>query len=129
VIDSGIITVCDYKGNRDIAIGRPTTSLAEAVKGAQVIIIPLPAIAHENFARELAPYLTAGQVVYLPPGTFGSYVFAQAMHSAGNTEDASFSVLGMLEFIDWGTVTFSLTPPNICPEPLIRVFLPQKLRI
>ncbi len=59
--------MCDYKGNRDIAISRPTTSLTEAVKGAQVIIIPLPAIADENFARELAPYLTAGQVVYLPP--------------------------------------------------------------
>jgi len=99
VIESGVITVLDYKGSRDIAIPRPTTSLTDAVRGAEVIIIPLPAIAHEDFAQELAPHLASGQVVYLPPGTFGCYLFAQAMHNAGNKEDVSFAETGTLPYL------------------------------
>ena len=67
----------------------PTTSLADAVNGAELIVIPLPSLSHEAFAVDLAPHLRNGQVVYLPPGTFGSYIFAKAMRGAGNEADAT----------------------------------------
>ena len=51
-----------------------------ALEGAELVLVPLPAFAHEDMARRAAPYLGNGQVVYLTPGTFGSYVFARTVH-------------------------------------------------
>jgi len=99
VIDSGSITVLDYRGERDITIAHPTSALSEAVSGAGLIVIPLPALSHESLARELAPLLTSGQVVYLPPGTFGSFIFAKAMRDAGNSADVSFAETGTLPYL------------------------------
>jgi opine dehydrogenase len=99
VIDTGSITVLDHRGERDIPIAQPTGSLAEAVEGAGLIVIPLPATTHESLAKELAPLLRDGQVVYLPPGTFGSYIFARALREAGNSADVSFAETGTLPYL------------------------------
>lgn len=99
VIDSGSINVLDYKGQRDIPIAHPTTSLSDAVDGAELIVIPLPSLSHEALSAELAPHLRDGQVVYLPPGTFGSYIFAKAMRDAGNSADVSFAETGTLPYL------------------------------
>ena len=99
VLKSKSITVLDSKGKRDVEIHRVTTNLAAAVDGVELIVIPLPASVHESLARELAPHLEDGQVVYLPPGTFGSYLFARAMRDAGNPADASFAETGTLPYL------------------------------
>ena len=99
VLDSGSITVLDHKGEREVTIALPTTSLAEAVRGAKLIVIPLPSITHESLSREIAPLLTNGQVVYLPPGTFGSYIFAKALRNAGNTANVTFAETGTLPYL------------------------------
>ena len=99
VIDARAITVLDHKGEREVPIKYPTTSLADAVDGAALIVIPLPALSHESLSRELAPHLRDGQVVYLPPGTFGSYIFARALRDAGNTADVSFAETGTLPYL------------------------------
>jgi opine dehydrogenase len=99
VIDSGSITVLDFKGEREVEVARPTASLSEAVDGASLIVIPLPSLAHESLSQELAPLLQDGQVVYLPPGTFGSYLFARALRDAGNAADVSFAETGTLPYL------------------------------
>ena len=99
VIDSGSITVLDFKGEREVEVARPTAALSEAVDGASLVVIPLPALAHESLARELAPLLQDGQVVYLPPGTFGSFLFARALRDAGNAADVSFAETGTLPYL------------------------------
>jgi len=99
VIDSGSITVHDYKGEREIPIHTTTTSLEDAVIGAELIVIPLPSLTHESLSQELAPYLKDGHVVYLPPGTFGSYIFAKAMYDIGNDSDVSFAETGTLPYL------------------------------
>ena len=48
------------------------------MRGAELIFCPTPAPAQTDIARWLAPHLAAGQVIFLPPGTFGSFVFAKA---------------------------------------------------
>lgn len=96
VIEAGAITVQDFRGEREIKIAQPTISLAEAVSGAQLIVIPLPSVSHENLSKELAPLLEEGQVVFLPPGTFGSMIFAQAVRQAGNQANISFAETGTL---------------------------------
>ena len=99
MLKSRTVTLLDNKGKRDVKIHRVTTDLATAVDGAELIVIPLPALAHEALARKLAPHLQDGQVVYLPPGTFGSYLFARALQDAGNPADVSFAETGTLPYL------------------------------
>lgn len=99
VREAGGITVTDFKGTRTVAIAHLATSLEETVKSAELIVIPLPAIAHESLAKEIAPYLRSGQVVFLPPGTLGSLLFLQAARDAGNMADVSFAETGTLPYL------------------------------
>lgn len=52
-----------------------TLHLAEAVAGADLIMVATVALAHERVARELAPLLEEGQVVVLWPGSGGTLAF------------------------------------------------------
>ena len=82
VLDSGTIKVTDIHGSRAIPIACATADLAEAVRSAQLVLIPAPATAQEDIARALAQHLENGQVVFLPPGTFGSYVMSEIVRSS-----------------------------------------------
>src|SRR5574337_1111859 len=66
---------------------------------AQLVLIPSPAIAQLDIARAMAPHLTDGQVVYLPPGTFGSYVMAEAVRAQGNNAEVSWAETGTLPWL------------------------------
>ncbi len=93
------IVVKDSRGRHDAKLQLVTTDIAEAVRGAELILCPAPAFAQQDIARALAPHLTDGQVVYLPPATFGSFIFAKAMHDAGNRADVSFAETGTLPWL------------------------------
>ena len=99
VLESNTVTVKDFKGERDVAIAVVTTDLALAVRGAELVVIPLPSLSHEALAEQLAPHLEAGQVVFLPPGTFGSFLFARALARSGNPADVSFAETGTLPYL------------------------------
>lgn len=99
VIDSGCITIKDDEGQRDIRIAHATANIGDAIKGAQLIVIPSPAIAQMDIARAMAPHLTDGQVVYLPPGTFGSYLMAEAVKAAGNKAEVTWAETGTLPWL------------------------------
>lgn len=93
------IVVKDSRGRHDAKLALVTTDIAEAVRSAELILCPAPAFAQTDIARALAPHLVDGQVVYLPPATFGSFIFAKAMHDAGNRADASFAETGTLPWL------------------------------
>jgi opine dehydrogenase len=59
------------------AISHVGDDLGAAIEGAELVVAPLPAYAHEAIARQAAPHVTEDQLVYLTPGTFGAYVFAR----------------------------------------------------
>jgi opine dehydrogenase len=99
VIKERTIRVRDFKGTRDVAIAHPTSSLEEAITSAQAIVIPLPALAHEGLAVATAPYWRDGQVVFLPPGTLGSILFAKEARDLGNSADVSFAETGTLPYL------------------------------
>jgi opine dehydrogenase len=73
--------------------------MAEAVRGAELILCPAPAFAQSDIARQLAPHLSNGQVVFLPPATFGSMIFASAARAAGNQAKVSFAETGTLPWL------------------------------
>ena len=47
----------------------------------------------------MAPHLKDGQVVFLPPGSFGSYLMAKAVRDAGSTADVAFAEAGTLPYL------------------------------
>ena len=99
VSKAGGIGLADFRGRRQVRVGLLTDNLSEAVSGAKLIVIPLPATTHEDLAPRLAEVLQPGQVVFLPPGTFGSFVFARALHEKQPGLEVSFAETGTLPYL------------------------------
>ena len=97
--DGSRILVNDASGQHDVQLALVTTDIAEAVREAELILCPAPAFAQYDIARQLAPHLTDGQVVFLPPATFGSMIFAIAARDAGNHARVSFAETGTLPWL------------------------------
>lgn len=89
----------DAAGSREVEIAVVTPDLGDAVRGAELILIPTPAFAQEEIARALAPHLADGQVLYLPPGTFGSVAMMQVLRAAGCRADVAFAETGTLPWL------------------------------
>jgi opine dehydrogenase len=95
----GLIEVKDFAGLRRAKPALVTHDIGEAVLGAELILAPVPATAQADMAGRLAPHLIDGQVVFLPPGTFGSVLFAQAAREAGNLAEVAFAETGTLPWL------------------------------
>ena len=64
-----------------------TTDIAEAVKGAQIVMVTTVANAHRAVAKSMATYVEEGQVIILNPGrTCGALVFNQTLQTQGCTK-------------------------------------------
>ena len=99
VLESGRLWLKDFQGRREVRIELATTSLADALADAALILAPVPAFAQRDLARALAPHLRDGQVVFLPPGSFGSYVMAAEIKAAGSRADVAFAEAGTLPYL------------------------------
>ena len=98
VAASRTIRVIDHAGTREVAVN-PTADLAAALQGSELILAPIPAFGQRELARSLAPHLVDGQVIYLPPGTFGSYLMLQALREAGCKADIAIAETGTLPWL------------------------------
>jgi opine dehydrogenase len=93
------ILLKDVNGRHEVQLALVTSDIAEAISEAELILCPAPAFAQADIARQLAPHLADGQVVFLPPATFGSMIFAMAARGAGNHAAASFAETGTLPWL------------------------------
>jgi opine dehydrogenase len=93
------IVLKDANGQHTAQLALVTSDIAEAVGGAELILCPAPAFAQHDIAGLLAPHLSDGQVVFLPPATFGSMIFAKAARDAGNCASVSFAETGTLPWL------------------------------
>jgi opine dehydrogenase len=93
------IIVKDANGRHDVQLALVTSDIAEAVRDAELILCPAPAFAQPDIAARLAPHLRDGQVVFLPPATFGSMLLAKAARDSGNRAAASFAETGTLPWL------------------------------
>jgi opine dehydrogenase len=93
------VIVKDANGRHDVKLALVTSDIAEAIRDAELILCPAPAFAQPDIAARLAPHLADGQVVFLPPATFGSMIFATAARDAGNHARASFAETGTLPWL------------------------------
>lgn len=99
LLEAGSITLRDANGERAVALALATANMAEALRGAELILIPAPATAQEDVARAMAPHLVDGQVIFLPPGTFGSYVMARQVAASGNQANLAWAETGTLPYL------------------------------
>jgi opine dehydrogenase len=77
-----------------------TSSIAEAIEAADLDPVSGAGLSRKAAIAELAaPHLRDGQVVFLPPGTFGSYIFARAARDAGNRAEIATAETGTLPWL------------------------------
>lgn len=93
------LVVKDSSGTQDVVIDRISENIEDVLSGAQLIVCPTPATAHEDIARQMAPCLVDGQVVFLPPGSFGSYIMAKVIRDSGNRAEIAFAEAGTLPYL------------------------------
>jgi opine dehydrogenase len=72
---------------RTVDIDRVTSDLAEAVSGADIVLVPLPTTTQEAVRDALVPTLADGQVVVLCPGNGGSTLFRRAVDAREDSPD------------------------------------------
>jgi opine dehydrogenase len=69
--------------NGTTSINVVTSDIDEALEGAEVILVAVPAFAHRNYAHLLANKVQPGQLVVLLPGTLGTLEFAKIWGELG----------------------------------------------
>lgn len=99
IAEDRALALRDSRGARRVSIAVVTSDLAEAVSGAELIVAPVPAFAQEDLAGRLAPHLRDGQVVYLPPGSFGSYLMMKGLRDGGCAADVAIAETGTLPWL------------------------------
>lgn len=72
-------------GEGTVPVGTVTTNLAEAVTGADLVMVVVPAFAHFYLAETMARYLEPNQVVVLNTGSSGSALEFQAVLQRAGT--------------------------------------------
>lgn len=99
VIDSGAIVLKDAAGRREVPVALTSADVGAVLRGTELVLIPSPAVAQADIARAIAPHLVDGQVIFLPPGSFGSWVMAGAVRAAGNHADLAWAETGTLPYL------------------------------
>jgi len=76
-----------------------TDDMKEAIPGADLICSPIPAFTQISIAESLLPYLEDGQVIFLSPGTFGSYLMTKHLRERGCRKDFAIGETGTLPYL------------------------------
>ncbi len=83
----------------DAKIQVVTRDIGEAVSGADVIFSTSPAFSQGAIAEALAPHLEDGQVLFLSPGSMGSYLLAKVFKEKGCLKDIAITEPGTLPYL------------------------------
>lgn len=122
---SGTLTLKDADGEKQVSVA-VSPDLGQALRGAELVFMPDPAFTQADNAKRIAPHLADGQVVFLAPGTFGSYVMTKIIRDAGNRADFAFAETGTLPWLTrkHGPTTAAITaratrlPTGVFPSRL-----------
>jgi opine dehydrogenase len=75
-----------------------TMDIAEAVRGASIIMVVVPAFAHAPIFEKLIPYLEDGQHIVVMPGNFSAYRLKKMMAEAGCKTHITISTTETMPF-------------------------------
>jgi len=99
VLESGSIRV---SGIPPVGEARPqlvSDDVAAVVSGADVVVCTDPAFTQEDRAARVAPHLSDGQIVFLSPGSLGSYVFHRTVRGLRSRADVTYAEPGTLPYL------------------------------
>lgn len=99
LLEDPTLTLKDYRGERRVRLERVSDDIATIVNDVELIVMPTPAFAQKDIARLMAPYLSDGQVIFLAPGSFGSYVMSRVIRDAGCDASIAIAETGTLPYL------------------------------
>ncbi len=76
-----------------------TDNIKEAIKDADLICSPIPAFTQKSIAEYLLSSIEDGQVIFLSPGTFGSYLMYKHLREGGCKKDFAIGETGTLPYL------------------------------
>jgi opine dehydrogenase len=89
VIQQGGIHIRGVAGEGFATIDMVTTDAGEAVAGASIVLVCVPAYGHQRMADLIVPYLSPDQIVVLTPGNCGGALeFAQLIQKKGTGQSS-----------------------------------------
>jgi opine dehydrogenase len=97
--EAGGVLLKDVNGQRRVPIAVMSGDIAQVLADAELILLPVPATSHEDLAHAMAPHLRSGQVVFLAPGTFGSFLIDQVVRQSGNLAEVTYAETGTLPYL------------------------------
>jgi len=86
IVKQGGIYLTGTLGSYFARLNMVTSDMKEAIEGADIINIVVPAFAHRAFCKELAPLLKEGQIVIFHPGYLGSLLLARALKEVNQNQ-------------------------------------------
>jgi len=94
------LTSVDAEGPQGFGALRAVTSnMEEALAEAEIVMVVVPACAHRDIARVVAPHLRDGQIVVLNPGrTCGAIEFAHTLRQEDCRADVTLAEAGTLVY-------------------------------
>ena len=98
-VQSGGIRMKDQRGPREARIALASGDIGAVLRGVELVLIPSPAVAQDDIARAMSSHLVDGQVVFLPPGTFGSFTMDRIVRAAGNQAEVTYAETGTLPWL------------------------------
>lgn len=99
VLDSGRIRVSGLPPVGEGRLQLVSEDVAAVVSEADVVVCTDPAFTQEHRAARVAPHLSDGQIVFLSPGSLGSYVFHRIVRRLGNSAAVTYAEPGTLPYL------------------------------
>ncbi len=76
-----------------------TTDIKEALEGVEIIIIPVPAFAHDFLFKKMVPHLKKGQTVLLCPDNLGTIKLYEALKKHNKEQEINIAGTASLLFV------------------------------
>jgi opine dehydrogenase len=94
------VELVDAEGvEKTVKIALATTDFEKALKGADYIMMPIPATGHERFFKAIMPHLEDGQTIVSWPGNYASLYFARMLKEEGIKKNVT---LAEAHTLPWG---------------------------
>lgn len=84
--ETRMIEIEGYANVGTAKLEKATTDIAEAMEDVDHVIIVVPSFAHERMAELCVPFLRPGQIVFVVPGGFGSFILYRKLVKHSGSE-------------------------------------------
>lgn len=86
-IDGNQRGLYNFKRSGVAKLDMVTSDISEAMSGAGIIVVAMPAFAHEETFRDMIPHLEDGQIIHIFTDNFGTLLFRKLMREMNCTKD------------------------------------------